>query len=138
MKYEINKQFKDWTLDELQVAITTMEHDLRGSWNSGYGSRMSTLCELCEEVMAYFENTNKKVAFKEVLKGKKEFAEMAMHDFQVTKDEMVDQYDGRVFRDSARFYDLPLSKAGKTEQVIDWLSWNVECDDYHWFQRNDV
>jgi len=131
----MNTPIAYWTLDELQVAITTMEHDLRGSWNGGYASRMACLCELCEAVITECNSKSEKEKFKEKLKGKHKFYEMAMHDLIVAKDEMQDPCDGRVFRDAARFYDLELSEKGKTDRVIDWLKWNCECDDYHWFDR---
>ena len=135
-----NNEFADWTIDELQVAITTLEHDLRGSWAAQYEQRMILLCELCEAVMALFDNQSNSVMFKEILKGKKEYSEMAMHDIELAQDEMTEAewQDGRVFRDGARFYDVELSDAGKTDKVIDWLSYNVVCDDWHWFDKDEA
>jgi hypothetical protein len=102
---------------------------------------MHNIVELCENIMEHFDNSDAKQNFKAKLKGKHEYAAMAEADIQVCKTELKNYdnwFDGRCFRDYAEFYDIQISEDGKTDRVIDWLEWNVECDDYHWFQRDNV
>ena len=136
-KYRIADEFKDWTLDELQVAITTLEHDLRGSWAGNYNGRLERLEEICTAMVHAFERTDKQT-FVAKLQSGLDYADMANYDIVVASQEYDRvMQDGRVFRDCAAFYNVELAEAGKTGRVISWLTITVDCDDWHWFQRND-
>jgi hypothetical protein len=134
-KYRIEAEFKDWTIDELQVAITTLEYDLRGSWAEAYEDRIQELGRLCESMVHKFERADKQTFVTKLQHGL-DFAEMANYDMVVAAQELENEFqDGRVFRNCAEFYDLELSDAGKTQRVVDWLELNTVCDDWHWFHR---
>jgi hypothetical protein len=62
-KYRIEAEFKDWTIDELQVAITTLEYDLRGSWAEAYEDRIQELGRLCESMVHKFERADKQTFY---------------------------------------------------------------------------
>jgi hypothetical protein len=137
-KYTIEPEFKGWTIDELQVAITTLEHDLRGSWAECYKNRIWELDSLCEAMVLTFERADKQTFIK-LLQSGYDYADMANFDMVVAAQELEGgEYDGRVFRDCATFYDVELNKKGKTQQVADWLELNTVCDEWHWFQREEV
>lgn len=136
-KYSTKAEFKGWTLDELQVAITTLEHDLRGSWGDGYKTRIYELEDLCTAMVNAFERADKQT-FITLLQSGYDYADMANFDIVVGAQELEDgEYNGRVFRNCATFYNVELSEKGKTQRVIDWLDMNVYCDEYHWFQRGE-
>lgn len=137
-KYSPKPEFKGWTLDELQVAITTLEHDLRGSWADGYEDRIRSLDDLCEAMVIAFERADEQTFIKRLQSGY-DYADMANFDMIVAAQELSDgEYDGRVFRDCATFYNVELSEKGKTQRVKDWLELNVDCDDFLWFQQEDA
>ena len=137
-KYRTEPEFRGWTLDELQVAITTLEHDLRGSWADNYHGRITQLCNLYDAMINAFERADKQTFITRIQKGY-DYSDMANYDMIVASQEMEDSNnDGRVFRDCATFYDVPLDEKGRTQRVRDWLDLNVACDEYHWFEQDEA
>ncbi len=127
---------EDWTIDELVVSAITLEHDLRGSWNSNYTGRIFELIHVCERIIDI--KIEKKDKFVNALKATPNYYDAAMHDIDVSHGELDNEYgyDGRVFRDAGGLYDMTMPEKGKTKRVIEFLEITVECDDYHWFQRD--
>ncbi len=136
----MNDNMKDWTIDELVVAAITLEHDLRGSWNRNYSDRIYELifiCELiCDHENAIKPKSRAKKEFINNLRGTPDLMAAALDDIGISNSELNNDWgvDGRVFRDSAAFYNMTFPAKGKTERVIEFLKNIVDCDDYHWFQ----
>ena len=95
---------QDFSIEELKTAIGHLMLDLRGNWGFKYVSRMKELCLLLQLLIS------KDPGAKKVYNS----------DLIVTKSELKQPFDGRIFRDECKLYGYS-SELGKTTRVKDYL-----------------
>jgi len=109
---------EDWTLEELECAIGTLMLDLRGNWGYDYQDRMQDVSDLLTRIVDH-DDVDEKLQI------------MATQDYNVTKEEMYEPEDGRVFRDECNLYGSTVEE-GKTERVKQYLADSLSHPEYSW------
>lgn len=108
----------DWTLPEMICAVGTLMGDLRGNWGYEYSSRMEEVETLLHKMGERDDLTEKQIMD-------------VANDLRVTKEEMADPYDGRIFRDDCNFYEME-PEDGKTDRVKEYLLTVLTHPEYRW------
>lgn len=109
---------EEFNTEELKTAIGYLMLDLRGNWAFDYIKRMELVID----------------ALKRLLINDPENAQYK-NDLEVTKSEISDPCDGRIFRDSCDLYGYS-SEEGKTDKVWDFLQKNLTYPDSNNFDKN--
>lgn len=129
--------FENWHMPELMAAIGTTMRDLRGSWGDGsYDYRMRETLRMLNALKDHYEDLDAKDKFVMALDGSGvEFLAQINADIALTDAELMDPYDGRVFR-GAYFYESN-AKEGQTDRVRMYLYTTLSYPEYTWMEIDE-